>query len=196
MSSSRPPSSIWYGIAGMIALVGIAVAVLWGLAAYNGLRDRIDAFPRASVPGEAVVPVTGPEQLTVFFETPRLAGEEAAPPLVITVTDPSGSVVPTAASTLDLRFDHADRVGVSVATFAPTTEGTYRVAVAGDVLPAASISVGRSIDVGLVANAIGAVALLIASLAASLVIVLVVAIQRVRVVDGEPVVPTPATLAR
>ena len=42
---------------GVVALVGIVGAVVWGLASYAALGDRVDGFTRDAPPGQVTVPI-------------------------------------------------------------------------------------------------------------------------------------------
>lgn len=54
MTVTKPPVG-WYWAAGAVALVEIVGAVLWGLASYAAIGDRVDGFARDALPGQVVV---------------------------------------------------------------------------------------------------------------------------------------------
>lgn len=191
MGSIRRPSTTWFWAAGLLAFVGVVGALVWGALDYQQLQNRLDALPRTTVPGEATVDVSGPQGLTVYYEDPSADGgfvvkandTSTLPvsPVDLTVTGPSGATITTAPYETDLRFDVGDRVAVAMATFDAPTAGTYTITVAGDDVPAgARVSVGDVVDVGLIANLVGAIVLLVGTWLIALLMVIVVAVMRSR----------------
>src|SRR5688572_12695968 len=104
MRTRQRPSVGWYWAAGGIALMGLVGAVAWGLLAYFEFSDRVVAFPRTDVPGVAAVDVTDPQDLAIYYEAPRVAGDETVPALDIHVTDPTGLPVAAQPYDVDQRF--------------------------------------------------------------------------------------------
>lgn len=191
MRSIRRPSTTWFWVAGLLAFVGLVGAVVWGVLDYQELQNRLDALPRTTVPGVATVDVSAPQGLTIYYEDPSADGGFVVQadntstlrfsPVEVTVTGPSGETIPTAPYETDLRFDVGDRVAVALATFDAPTGGTYTVTVAGDDVPAgARVSVGDVVDVGLIANLVGAIVLLVGTWMIALPMAIVVAVMRSR----------------
>jgi fermentation-respiration switch protein FrsA (DUF1100 family) len=75
----------------------------------------------------------------------------------------------------DLRFSHDGRIVIALATIDMPTAGAYTVHVAGNVPPAALVSVGDVIDIRLIVGAAGAITLFGGS-AFALVIIMTVAV--------------------
>jgi hypothetical protein len=188
----RRPSTTWFWVAAAIALVGVVAAVAWGWQTYGLLEGRLDALPRAGVPGDVEVDVAEPQGLTVFYEDPTDAGgflvqwrRLARPdsPVDVRVVGPSGDEVAVRAYVGELRLDVGDRVAVAIATFEAPVAGSYTVAVDGDAPAGARVSVGQVVDGGLVARAAGVLAVFVGSLVVAGGVVIVVAVKRARTRD-------------
>lgn len=190
MQTTRRPSTAWFWGAAGLALVGLVGAAVWGFLTYRNLQNRLDELPRTDVPGQVSFEVTEPQGMTVYYEDPDASGTFAVrasnrdgntlavSPVDVTITGPSGPVGVADYET-DLRFDVDGRVATALATFEAPAAGTYRVDVVGDVPTAARVSVGDVVDLGLLANAAGAVVLFVGTILAAGVIVLV-AVKRTR----------------
>lgn len=162
-----------------LALAGIVVAVAWGILGYHMLQSRLDDLTRTGIPGQVAVNVTDPGGLTIFYEDPTAAGgflvqagrstALTGAPVDVSVTDPTGQTVTTASYQHDLRFTHDGRTVIALATFEAPSAGSYTLNVQGSVPDGAMLSVGRIVDLGLLANAAGAVVVFIASLGALVV---------------------------
>jgi hypothetical protein len=190
MQTRRRPSTGWYWLSGLIALAGLAGAILWGLTAYLQMSDQAAGFPRMAVPGLATVDVSEPGNLTIYYEAPRIAGEETAPPLAFRVTDPAGNRISTRPFDRDLRFDIRDRVAIAVATFEAQRPGEYAVSVRGAAPGSASVSVGRALGFTAAANFVGAVFLVTLTSLLAIAIAAVVAVRRSQA-PAPAQVPTP-----
>jgi hypothetical protein len=178
MRTTRRPSAGWYWVAAVVAVGGLVAAVAWGVWSYGQLSEQVTEFARTSVPGAVTVTVDEPGELTVYYEAPRVAGEEFVPPLDVSVTDPAGVALPSAAYKGDIRLDIPDHVAIAVSTFEASADGTYVVTVDGEADAGAAVSVGRLPTIG--AQVLGALLLLIVSVVVALVIVTAVAVLRGR----------------
>lgn len=174
-----------------LALVAMVAAIGWGYVSYQMLQHRLAALSRTAVPGQVTVQVAGPQELTVYYEDPPASGgflvrtgassTLGSSPVDLAVTGPSGATVTTAPYERDLRFTYDGRAVIALATIDAPTAGTYTIEASGDVPPAALVSVGQVVDVGLLANAAGALALFVGPPLALLVAMLVAAVKRRRV---------------
>jgi len=192
MEADRRPSTRWYWITSVLALLGLVGAVTWGVYVAQEYGSRLEALTRSAVPGTVTVEVTDPGTQTIHYEDPRAQGGfmvqwnnapgvgPAISPVDVVVTGPSGDTIPTVAYESDLRFDVADRVAVAVATFDTPEVGIYTVEVTGDVPETARVSVGNVVDGGVVAHVVGAVVLFVVTLVVAAAIVVVVAYRRSR----------------
>lgn len=103
------------------------------------------------------------------------------------VTGPSGQTVQTSQYEHDLRFTHDGRTVAALSTFEADTPGSYAIDVSGTVPSTARVSVGDVVELGLVVNGGGAIALFVGSLLATLVLA---AIRRRRAVPRQNAVRT------
>jgi hypothetical protein len=173
-----------------LAIAGVLVAIVWAFAGYLMLHSRLGGLQRAGVPGQMVINVPDAEGLTVFYEDPTGPGGFLVhagstntltnPPVDVTITGPSGQPIPTASYQRDLRFTHDGRTVTAVATFQAPTAGAYTLQTTGEVPPAAQVSVGHVIDVGLLASTAAAIGLFVAALLVLVVTALIRASTRPR----------------
>lgn len=185
----RLPAARWLALVGMIAAIG------WGYLSYQMLQDRLAALSRTAVPGEVTIEVTEPHELTVYYEDPTASGgflvrtgastTVGSSPVELAVTGPSGASVTTTPYQRDMRFNYDGRAVIALATFDASTAGTYTIRASGDVPSAAVVSVGHVVDVGLLANAAGAIALFVVPPLAVLVAMLVASVKRRRLTASD-----------
>ena len=174
--TATKPSVGWYWVAGVVALVGIIGAVVWGLASYAAIGDRVDGFARDALPGQVTVPIDTAGTYAVFYEA---ADTDRVPSLDVGVTGPDGAAVPVAGYGMDLRLERDGVVSRAVATFDATGPGDY-VVTATDVAPGgATFAVGAIPATG-VAAVIGTVVLLFASVGTGTLIAVVTLVLRNR----------------
>ena len=183
-------STQWLSIARWLAVAGVIGAAALGLFSYRTLQDRLDALSRTAVPGQVTVEVAKSEGLTIFYEDATArggfvvqaggSGMLGAAPVDLAVRGPSGEPVATVPYERDLRLNHDGRVVTAFATIDTPTAGTYTVQASGDVPPTALVSVGRVVDVALIAEAGGAIALAVGSVLLLLMTVTVAALKRRR----------------
>ena len=77
----KQPSSGWYWVAGILAVLGLTAALVWGAVGTISALDRVDSFERTTVPGAVTVPVTDPGTMVVYYENPaELARYADQPP--------------------------------------------------------------------------------------------------------------------
>lgn len=190
-ATSTKPSVSWSWIAGLITIVGVVGAIVWGLTAYSSIGDRMDGFARTSLPGRLTAPLDTTGTYAVFFEA---ADTDGVPVLDLRATDPAGNPVPVDRYDAELVFEHDDTMSRAIATFEARTPGDYVVTASGDMPGPATFAVGRIPATG-VAAVVGAVVLLFASIGAGIVIALVTLLLRNRhtarraTADGSPRAP-------
>lgn len=178
--TGRRLSTRWYWVAAAVAITGVVTAGIWGVYGYGQVDDRVREFARTQIPGMLTIDVAEPGELTIFFEAPRVEGDEIVPALEVAVVDPVGNPVITRVLDGDFRFDTDGRVAIAVSEFEAAATGRYTVTVDGEAPATAALSVGRMSAMSIVANVIGALLLLLGSGAAALLMVVIVAVQRSR----------------
>ncbi|HSJ45553.1 MAG TPA: hypothetical protein VK923_12790 [Euzebyales bacterium] len=193
--TATKPSVGWYWVAGVLAIVGIIGAVVWGLTAYGAVGDRVDGFARAPLPGREVVPIDSAGTYAVFYEA---VDTDRVPAFDIRVTDPDGAAMPVAGYGGDLRLEDADVISQVVATFDAPRPGDYVVTASGVAPGAATFAVGAIPTTG-IAAVVGAIVLLFAAVGTAILIALVTFVLRNRNTGRQPpadAVPrTPAGIA-
>jgi hypothetical protein len=178
MRTTRRSSRAGFWVAGLIAVAGLVGAVIWGLVGLSGMVGQVDAFPRMDVPGERVLTVQEPVELTIFYEAPGIDQEQAElPPLTLSIFDPDGAPVAVAGYGSELTYHVDDHTGRAVATFAAAAAGDYRMLVEGDAPPGATIAVGEDFG-GFIGALLGAGLLVLVTLGAAIILALITANRR------------------
>ena len=75
----RTPSRAWYWVAGIVAVLGLTAAFVWGAVGTITALDRVDGFDRTAIPGQVTVSVTDPGTMVVFYEGPAEFARYADP---------------------------------------------------------------------------------------------------------------------
>jgi hypothetical protein len=75
----KRPSSGWYWLAGIVAVLGLTAAFVWGAVGTITALDRVDDFNRTTVPGAMTVFVADPGTKVVYYESPALFARYADP---------------------------------------------------------------------------------------------------------------------
>jgi hypothetical protein len=199
---TRPTrSTAWYWVAGILALLGLTAAVVWGAMGTTNAFDRVVGYDRVTVPG--AMTVTDPGTRVVYYESPGRLARYADPTatgrnatrwnpaadativvpytadtpswqqLRLTVTGPDGAAVPVSTYRSMARYDvDPGRLGRAVATFEASTVGQYRVSAARAVEAGGTLAVGDDFSRSIVLAAVQAAILgLVAVLAAVLLAV-------------------------
>jgi hypothetical protein len=198
----QPPSG-WYWVAGILAVLGLTAALVWGAVGTISALDEVDGFERTTVPGAVTVPVTNPGTMVVYYENPAELARYADPSttgrpaipynpatdattegryatttptwqqLRLTVTGPDGAV-PVSTYRSTARYDvDPGRLGRAVARFEATTAGQYRVSAARAVEPGATLAVGDNFAKDIALTALGAASLALVTVAGALTIAVV-----------------------
>jgi len=178
----------WLSVAKWFTVAGVIGAAALGVLSYQTLQHRLDAVSRTAVPGQVTVEVAETGGLTIFYEDPtapsgfvvRAGGSNtlAAALVNLAVKGPSGEPVATVPYEQDLRLNHDGRVVTALATIDTPTAGTYTIQASGNVPPAALVSAGRVVDLALIAEMGGAIALSVGSFLLLLVTATVTAMKR------------------
>lgn len=151
------PSKWWFVAAGLIAVVGIVLAVVWFVVGMMRFFDTIDEFQRVEVPGTSDVVLDDPGGYSVYHEYRGASGDDGfgrfAPEPSVTITDPSGDEVPLEPYTSEVSYDGSGHEGVALSTFDAEEAGTYTVEAEGDA--GTEVAIGPGIGSGLVATIVG-----------------------------------------
>ena len=75
----KQPSSVGYWAAGIVAVLGLTAALVWGAVGTISALDRVDSFDRTAVPGAITVTVTDPATMVVYYEGPAQLARYAEP---------------------------------------------------------------------------------------------------------------------
>jgi hypothetical protein len=178
VTTTRRPTSAGYWGAALIAVLGLLGAAIWGAMGAVELTEQVDAFARVEVPGEAVLTVEEPADLTIFYEAPGIDEEQAElPPLTISILGPDGDPVAIAGYGSELTYHLDDHVGRAIATFSAAQAGDHRVVVEGEAPPEAILAFGEGVT-GIVGTLVGAGLILFVTFGAGAVLALVTASRR------------------
>jgi hypothetical protein len=169
----RPPRSR-YWLAGLVAVVGIVVALAYSIAAQAVLSNHADGFVRASIPGEMTLHVDHAATYYVFAE-----GAGWFHPSV-QVTGPEGHAVAVGATSPGPSYYHGGNQASAVGTFRAVQPGDYKVAVSTGATVQGDFAVGGGFPMWMRLSDWEAWALLVLFAGSSLVLVVRTAIQRRR----------------
>ena len=110
----RTPSSSWYWIAAIVAVLGVMAALVWGAMGTSNVLGRVDNFDRTAIPGAMTVSVTDPGTMVVYYESPAESADHRQAILVLVrawrpdlLTRPG--VGPIVAATVLCAWSHAGR---------------------------------------------------------------------------------------
>jgi hypothetical protein len=155
-----PPAAARRGwIGGALSLLGVGVAVWWGVATYLGMVERISEFERVPIPGSQTITLEEGTQL-LSVETGRLV---SVPDIRFMVVGPNGRSVPITPYEGDIRYDVPDepgRIGRAVATFEADARGDYSIEISGQRSSTAVVSVGGDAARAALPSILGALGLL------------------------------------
>ena len=110
-------SPLWFVVAALVAIGGIAGAVL-------------DLLPRLAAVASSLIEVTMPGSRSLTLKEPgtyTIYRETPAAGLRLTLASPSGAAVPLQASNGNSTYSMGNRDGTSIFTFTVTEPGTYRL---------------------------------------------------------------------
>lgn len=124
----------------VVAVVGLAVGLGFGITSYRNSQQMIDTFSRTSVPGTMTVQVDEPGQRVVYYE----GGQNVSlGELVVTIIGPVGSTVAVAPYETELIYETTDlTLGRAIASFDAAQIGDYEIEVGG--VDSGQVTVGES----------------------------------------------------
>ena len=129
MTSRTPPGrQVSYGFALLVAVVGVATAMVWGV---TGVLDQVqqpEIFTRADVSGTLTVNLTQVGAHVIYYEG---VGPAAIPADQLKVLDAAQRAVAVRPYRLDLRYDVPGKpgtLGTAVAVFDADHTGSYVIA--------------------------------------------------------------------
>jgi hypothetical protein len=169
----RPPRSR-YWLAGLVAVAGIVVALVYSIAAQAVLSNHADGFARASIPGEMTLHV---DHATTFYVFAEGAGWFHPS---VRVTDSEGHAVAVGATSPGPSYYHGGNQASAVGTFRAVQPGDYKVAVSTGATVQGDFAVGGGFPLWMRLSDWEAWALLVLFAGSSLVLVVWTAIQRRR----------------
>jgi hypothetical protein len=147
-------------IAGSLVLLGVGVAIWWGVATYLGMLDRISSFERVPIPSSRVTVISEPVTKVLYVEAAR---PTPMTDVRFAVVDPSGRDVAVRIYEGDLRYDvpnEPGRIGRAVATFEANAEGPYSIDVLGPNTEGSIVAIGDNVARPSVPAILGALFLL------------------------------------
>ena len=75
----KQPSGGWYWVAGILAVLGLTAAFVWGTVGAITALDRVDDYDRVTIPGSMTVFVADPGTKVVCYEGPAELARYADP---------------------------------------------------------------------------------------------------------------------
>jgi hypothetical protein len=75
----RRPSGGWYWVAGILAVLGLTAAFVWGAVGTITALDQVKDYDRVTIPGSLTVFVADPGTKVVYYESPAEAARYADP---------------------------------------------------------------------------------------------------------------------
>jgi hypothetical protein len=144
-------------------LLGIGLAIWWGVATSVGMVDDLQGLRRVQIPSAQVVMLDDGTQI-LSVENGRLA---TFADLRFAVVGPDGAAVRVDPYEGDLRYDVPDqpgRVGRAVARFETDSPGRYTIRVDGRAAPGAILAIGEDAPRAALPGILGAMTLMTASL--------------------------------
>lgn len=130
-----------YRVAVVVACLGFAAAIAWGVVRTIHTLDRPDGFARAPIPGELAVRGVASGEKAVYYEG---NGQPRWRELGLRVTGPSGTTIPVRTYTGNLQYDIGDDVASAIASFRTLAAGRYRVSTTARE-PGARLAVGADL---------------------------------------------------
>jgi len=185
VSPARPsagPSWWWFVVAGVVAVLGVAVGVAVIVAGVVGLADKVEDFDRAFMPTTLEVEITDPGGYSIYHEYDGLSSVELRDDPNVAVTDPAGNDVPLRPYGSSVSYGVSGHDGVGVYTFRADEPGTYEVQASMPFSDSSRdvIAVGRGLGTGLAVAIVAGIALIGVGVVGGVVIAIVVGVMRGR----------------
>lgn len=143
ISRTTPGRQVSYGLALLVAFVGVATAVVWGV---TGVLDQVqqpEAFTRADISGTLTVNLTQVGAHVIYYESRGPAAVSAGQ---LKVLDASQRAVVVRPYGLDLRYDVPGKpgaLGTAIGVFEADHTGSFVIATSATVAdPRAQLAVG------------------------------------------------------
>jgi hypothetical protein len=136
ISLTRTGRRLSYGLAVLVAVVGVITAAVWGVTGVLDQVQRPEAFVRADIPGRLTVPLTRVGSHVLYYEGHDPATLSASQLRVVDAANIAVSVRPYS---LDIRYDVPGKpgtLGAAIGVFDAQTTGSFTVgtdATVGDV---------------------------------------------------------------
>jgi hypothetical protein len=174
---------VWYALAGLLVLLGIA---LFSQFLISRLQDLGGDLRQVVVPGTANLALDEAGEYTIFHERRSVIdGQYYASSdisgLRVTLTGPGGAAIPLDRPAMSSRFTVGGREAFSIFTFRIEQPGTYRLTAAypdGRIEPKAVLSVGHDFMAGLLTTIFGAIAIGFATFGLGIAIFVVTLVKR------------------
>lgn len=175
----RPPAW-WFAVAGLIALVGVIVAVVVFVRGMVAYTDRIDDLDRTRVPGTLSVELTETGGYSIYHEyRDAYDGYGFVDEPDVTVTGPSGDPITLDRYDSTVTYTSGSYEGEGLHTFQVDEPGTYEFVASGGEA-SSRIAVGRGIGVGLVTTIVASLAIGLVAVVGATVLAIVVGVRRGR----------------
>jgi membrane protease YdiL (CAAX protease family) len=144
MSGTATGRRMGYGLAMLLAGVGVITAAAWGVTGVLDQVQRPETFVRAAVPGRLTVTLTQVGTHVIYYEGHDPATISAGQ---LRVVDTAGRAVPVRPYGLDLRYDVPGKpgmLGTAVGVFDAQTTGSFSVRADAGVVggDGASLAIG------------------------------------------------------
>jgi hypothetical protein len=168
--------------AGLVAVIGVIVAVSWTIAGVVSAMHASDDFARANIPGTVNAQVADIGSQYVYYEGDYGARLPSFDQLRLQVSGPAGAAVEVKPYGFQMQYDaHSGLLGTAVATFDASTPGTYSITSTA-AEPGARLAVGDSVAGHLTTPLVGSGVVLV--LAAGAALALMVRASRPPVPDS------------
>lgn len=145
-------------------LLGIVVAIAFGVISFFGIADTVDDFARVSE-GSDTVRIDSTGEYVVYTEDGSFVAS-------VEITSPDGEPVSTSRYLTGLEYDFNGRSGRAIATFDADDTGRYTVTTSTDV------AIGRSIAGDLIRTILIPFVVAGIGLLTGLIVIIVTAVKR------------------
>lgn len=181
------PSTAWFGLAVVVALAGVVLAVVFGVRTADAWEDGIADFQRVEVPGTGTITVEDPGTYVVYYEygSPDDQLSFTSTDIELQVVAPDGSEVALEGyDTFVTTYDTEDHQGEVLFSLPAEQAGRYQVT--GNPFESGPrpfegfVAVGRRLDGTVVGGVVSALAAGLGGLVCAVVITVAVSVKRSR----------------